>query len=97
MCRRFDPGPRHSPTVDPYAPDVKRVLLTGMSGTGKSTVVTALAALGYKAIDVDAPAWSELTAFESADLSGLGAQQDWTWREARVSQLLAKKMPRCSS
>jgi len=67
------------------------VLLTGLSGTGKSTVTTALAALGYKAVDVDAPAWSELTAFESSDLSGLGAQQDWTWREERISQLLAEE------
>jgi dephospho-CoA kinase len=32
---------------------VKRVLLTGMSGTGKSSVVRALAARGYKAIDTD--------------------------------------------
>jgi dephospho-CoA kinase len=32
---------------------VKRVLLTGMSGTGKSAVVRALVARGYKAIDTD--------------------------------------------
>jgi dephospho-CoA kinase len=32
---------------------VKRVLLTGMSGTGKSAVVGALSARGYKAIDTD--------------------------------------------
>jgi dephospho-CoA kinase len=32
---------------------VKRVLLTGMSGTGKSSVVRALAARGYKAVDTD--------------------------------------------
>jgi dephospho-CoA kinase len=32
---------------------VKRILLTGMSGTGKSAVVRALAACGYKAIDTD--------------------------------------------
>jgi dephospho-CoA kinase len=32
---------------------VKRVLLTGMSGAGKSAVVRALAARGYKAIDTD--------------------------------------------
>lgn len=32
---------------------MKRVLLTGMSGTGKSAVVRALAARGYKAIDTD--------------------------------------------
>jgi dephospho-CoA kinase len=32
---------------------VKRVLLTGMSATGKSAVVRKLAARGYKAIDTD--------------------------------------------
>jgi dephospho-CoA kinase len=32
---------------------VKRVLLTGMLGTGKSAVAGALAARGYKAIDTD--------------------------------------------
>jgi shikimate kinase len=37
---------------------VKRVLLTGMSGTGKSSVVLALAARGYKAVDTD-DGWSE--------------------------------------
>ncbi|HKD90197.1 MAG TPA: AAA family ATPase [Streptosporangiaceae bacterium] len=32
---------------------MKRILLTGMSGTGKSAVVRALVACGYKAIDTD--------------------------------------------
>ena len=39
---------------------MKRVLLTGMSGTGKSAVVRALAARGYKAIDTD-DGWCEPT------------------------------------
>ena len=39
---------------------MKRVLLTGMSGTGKSAVVRALAARGYKAIDTDA-GWCQPT------------------------------------
>ena len=33
---------------------MRRVLITGMSGTGKSSLVAELAALGYKAIDTDA-------------------------------------------
>jgi len=35
-----------------------RVLITGMSGAGKSSVITALAALGYKAVDTD-DGWCE--------------------------------------
>jgi len=34
-------------------PGVKRILLTGMSGTGKSSVTRELVALGYKAVDTD--------------------------------------------
>ena len=41
---------------------MKRVLLTGMSGTGKSTLTSKLAARGYKAIDADADEWSEWVA-----------------------------------
>lgn len=37
---------------------VRRILLTGMSGTGKSSVIGELAALGYKAIDAD-EGWCE--------------------------------------
>jgi dephospho-CoA kinase len=40
------------------SPAVKRVLLTGMSGAGKSSVVRELAALGYKAVDTD-DGWCE--------------------------------------
>jgi len=40
---------------------VKRVLLTGMSATGKSSVIKALVAAGYKAVDTD-DGWCELRA-----------------------------------
>jgi dephospho-CoA kinase len=56
---------------------VKRVLLTGMSGTGKSSVIHALAGRGYKAIDTD-DGWCE----PLPD----GRQR---WREDAIGQLLA--------
>jgi dephospho-CoA kinase len=56
---------------------VKRVLLTGMSGTGKSSVTEALAARGYKAVDTD-DGWCE----PLPD----GRQR---WRENAIEQLLA--------
>jgi dephospho-CoA kinase len=56
---------------------MKRVLLTGMSGTGKSAVIRELAARGYKAIDGD-EGWSET-----------GPEGDWIWREERVQRLLS--------
>ena len=56
---------------------MKRVLLTGMSGTGKSSVIEALAARGYKAVDTD-DGWCE----PLAD----GRQR---WREDAIEQLLA--------
>ena len=55
---------------------MKRVLLTGMSGTGKSGVIQALAARGYKAIDAD-DGWCE----PRPD----GRQR---WREDAIEQLL---------
>ena len=56
---------------------MKRVLLTGMSGTGKSSVIEALAARGYKAVDTD-DGWCE----PLPD----GRQR---WREDAIEQLLA--------
>ncbi len=56
---------------------MKRVLLTGMSRTGKSTLIAELAERGYKSVDLDEPGWSE---YNTAG--------DWAWREDRVYELL---------
>lgn len=71
---------------------MKRILLTGMSGTGKSTVVDELARRGYKAVDLDNDAFSEWVPFSAepgATDSAVEADRDWVWREDRVHALLA--------
>jgi broad-specificity NMP kinase len=68
---------------------VKRVLITGVSGTGKSTVTAALAARGYRAVDGDDPEFSELVDVPEETLTGLGSGTDWVWREDRIRDLLS--------
>jgi broad-specificity NMP kinase len=71
---------------------VVRVLLTGMSGTGKSTMVAELAARGYWAVDLDCDDYSEWVAVaddEGTPGSPVEPGRDWVWREDRVRDLLA--------
>ncbi len=65
---------------------MKRILITGMSGTGKSTVIAELAARGKKAVDLDYADYSfEATGVDAA--TGLPVR-DWLWREERMKELL---------
>lgn len=68
---------------------MKRVLLTGMSGTGKSTVIRRLAELGYKTIDTDdgLSEWAPLPGDSQVRYSS--ADGEWLWREDRVQRLLS--------
>ena len=71
---------------------MKRVLLTGMSGTGKSTLTDELAARGYKAIDLDSDEWSQWVIADSGSELGdspARENEDWVWREDRIADLLA--------
>src|SRR6478752_507240 len=68
---------------------MKRVLITGVSGTGKSSVIEVLAAGGHKAVDADAPGLSELVGVPTDELTGLGHGKDWVWQEARIQELLS--------
>jgi shikimate kinase len=75
---RAKPGAELCPGHAAPPSSVKRVLLTGMSGTGKSTVIAELAGRGYKAVDIDQPGWSETA-----------PDGEWVWREGRVQTLLS--------
>jgi shikimate kinase len=68
---------------------MKRVLLTGTSGTGKSTLINELGARGYKAVDTDYHGLSELETVPQDQPTGLGPGKDWVWREDRIQDLLS--------
>ncbi len=64
---------------------MRRVLLTGMSGTGKSSLIREFAALGYRAIDTDEDGWCVPP--DGSDARG-AVQPDWVWDEDRMHALL---------
>lgn len=71
---------------------MKRILLTGLSGVGKSSMIAALAVRGYKAVDADCDEYSEWVAVGAeSDTPGtpVEASRDWVWREDRIRALLA--------
>ena len=76
--RRSGPTGRHV-----ASPNVATILITGMSGTGKSTLLSELAQRGYRVVDLDDEGWS----FEVPTSDGSGIEQ--LWREDRVADLLA--------
>jgi dephospho-CoA kinase len=57
-----------------------------MSGTGKSSVLAALARRGYRVVDTDDPGWREYREdVESTDELHRG---EWLWVEDRIRDLL---------
>jgi dephospho-CoA kinase len=68
---------------------MKRVLLTGMSGTGKSTVIEELAIRGYRAVDADSDRYSHMVNVRAGEITGVGSGHDWVWREDRIQDLLS--------
>jgi broad-specificity NMP kinase len=63
---------------------VVNVLITGMSGTGKSATLGELARRGHRVVDLDDHHWS--VEVSTDDNSGL----EQLWREDRVADLLAE-------
>jgi broad-specificity NMP kinase len=55
---------------------VARVLVTGMSGVGKTTVLDEMSRRGYETIDTDYDGWTS---------------PDGTWDEARMASLLIEQ------
>ncbi|GAB2596227.1 AAA family ATPase [Kribbella endophytica] len=58
-----------------------RILVTGMSGTGKSTVLQVLAAKGHATVDTDSDEWCEWVIDAQGD-------RDWIWRAEAIDKLL---------
>lgn len=69
---------------------MKRVLITGMSGTGKSAVIGELAARGYDAHDLDTSEWSQWIEIDPSDSLTPVRGKDWVWQEDRVRTLLLR-------
>jgi broad-specificity NMP kinase len=69
-----------------YTGPVTAVLVTGMSGTGKSTVIAELRRRGHRTVDTDDDGWSE-------DVPTAGGGIERLWREDEISKLLAEPSP----
>jgi broad-specificity NMP kinase len=62
---------------------MKRILITGMSGTGKTSVIKELHQRGYDAIETDDLGWC---APERGDWAS--HDSEWIWNEERIGRLL---------
>jgi shikimate kinase len=58
---------------------MRRILVTGMSGTGKSSALARLRSLGFRTVDTDEGDWTEWSEAEGG----------YVWREERIAKLLA--------
>lgn len=83
------PYPVAVPLSEPSAGTAQalRILVTGMSGTGKSSVLRALAHRGFDVVDTDEDRWNRWVATPDG-------QQEWIWHEAAIAQLLAEPRQR---
>ena len=59
---------------------MRNVLVTGMSGTGKSTALAELAKRGFRVVETDRAPWSEWS----------DADGGYVWREELIEELLAR-------
>lgn len=59
-----------------------KVLVTGMSGTGKSAALQILGQRGHRVVDTDTDEWSRW-------VTQPDGSPDWIWREDTIAALLA--------
>jgi shikimate kinase len=71
-----------------YPRPVTKVLVTGMSGTGKSSVLRLLGARGHRSVDTDSDEWSYRVTLPDGS-------PDWIWREDVMSDLLRSHAGGC--
>jgi broad-specificity NMP kinase len=69
---------------------MKRILITGMSGAGKSSVIEELKRRGFDAIDTDSDAWCEWKTVAPTE-QPQETEQDWVWREDKITELLKQE------
>jgi len=65
---------------------MSRILVTGMSGTGKSSALAELGRRGYRVIDTDDPGWREYR--KSVESSDDVRRGEWLWVEEKITGLL---------
>jgi len=65
-----------------------RLLITGMSGTGKSSVLVVLQHRGYEVVETDVDDWCVWGALPGSEDAG------WLWREDRMAELLERPRSR---
>jgi dephospho-CoA kinase len=65
---------------------MSRVMVTGMSGTGKSSALAELGRRGYRVVDTDDPGWREYR--EDAEPLDELHRGEWLWVEEKIAALL---------
>jgi dephospho-CoA kinase len=60
---------------------MSKILVTGMSGTGKSTALAVLGERGHRVVDTDTDEWCEWVRLDDGSA-------DWMWRENAIGALL---------